>query len=72
MKELIRSNDIILINWLQVLLKNSGIETIVFDANMSVLEGSAGAIQRRLMVLDERYKAACLLVEDAGEAELIV
>tara|TARA_B100001123_G_C14983389_1_gene896550 strand:- start:537 stop:755 length:219 start_codon:yes stop_codon:yes gene_type:complete len=72
MKELIRSNDIILINWLQVLLKNSGIETIVFDAHMSVLEGSAGAIQRRLMVLDEHYKEACLLVEDAGEAELIV
>ncbi len=72
MKELIRSNDIILINWLQVLLKNSGIETIVFDAHMSVLEGSAGAIQRRLMVLDEQYKDACLLVEDAGEAELIV
>ena len=72
MMELIRSNDIILINWLQVLLKNSGIETIVFDAHMSVLEGSAGAIQRRLMVLDEHYKDACLLDEDAGDAELIV
>ena len=72
MKELIRSNDIILINWLQVLLKNSGIETIVFDGHMSVLEGSAGAIQRRLMVSDEQYKDACLLVEDAGEADQIV
>mgnify|MGYP001437300972 CR=1 FL=1 len=72
MKELIRSNDIILINWLQVLLKHSGIEAVVFDSHMSVLEGSAGAIQRRLMVLDEQYKDACLLVEDAGEAELIV
>ena len=36
MKELIRSNDIILINWLQVLLKNSGIETIVFDGFLRV------------------------------------
>ena len=72
MMELIRSNDIILINWLQIFLKNSGIETVVFDAHMSVLEGSAGAIQRRLMVLDEQYKDACLLVEDAGEADQIV
>ena len=55
MKELVRSNDPVLLDWLQVLLRDSGIETVVFDAHMSILEGSAGAIQRRLMVLDEDF-----------------
>jgi hypothetical protein len=52
---------------LQVLLRDSGIETVVFDAHMSILEGSAGAIQRRLMVLDEDFESARARVTDAGE-----
>ena len=67
MKELLRSNDPVLLDWLQVLLRDFGIETVVFDAHMSILEGSAGAIERRLMVLDEDFDAACARVTDAGE-----
>ena len=67
MKELVRSNDPVLLDWLQVLLKDSGIETVIFDAHMSILEGSAGANQRRLMVLDEDYDQARSRVTDAGE-----
>ena len=55
MKELLRSNDVILINWLQVLLKKDGIDTVVFDEYTSVMEGSAGAIRRRIMVSSNQY-----------------
>lgn len=72
MKELVRTNDPVLLDWLQVLLRDSGIETVIFDAHMSILEGSAGAIQRRLMVLDEDYERARTRVTDAGEGHQLV
>jgi hypothetical protein len=37
-----------------------------------VLEGSAGAIQRRVMVADEDYERAKLLLEEAGEGDRVV
>jgi len=67
MRELVRTNDPVLLSWLAALLRDSGIESIVFDAHTSVLEGSLGAIPRRLMVLDEDYDAARRVVTDAGE-----
>ena len=69
MKELLRSNDVTLINWLQVLLKNNGIDTVVFDEYTSVMEGSAGAIQRRIMVSSKQYLNAWKLIKEAGKAD---
>ena len=72
MRELVRTNDPVLLSWLTALLRDSGIETIVFDAHTSVLEGSVGAIPRRLMVLEEDYAAARRIVTDAGEGNQLV
>jgi hypothetical protein len=69
MKELLRTNDPVLISWLQALLRDDGIESFVFDAYMSILEGSAGAIPRRLMVIDEDLENARKIVTDAGEGD---
>lgn len=69
MKELLRSNDVILINWLQVLLKNDGIDTVVFDEYTSVMEGSLGAIQRDIMVFSNQYLNAWKLIKEAGKAD---
>ena len=55
MRGVIRTNNLVLISWIRTLLSDSGIETVIFDVHMSVLEGSAGAIQQRLMVQDEFY-----------------
>ncbi|MFT5439156.1 MAG: hypothetical protein ACI9MJ_001017 [Alphaproteobacteria bacterium] len=41
----------------------------MFDAYMSILEGSAGAIPRRLMVIDEDLENARQIVTDAGEGD---
>ena len=58
MRELLRTNDLVLISWLTAVLGEVGIEIIVFDAHTSILEGSANAIRRRVMVIDEDHDEA--------------
>ena len=58
MKELIRTNDIVLISWLQATLQGDGIEAVVFDQYASAVEGQVGPVQRRVMVLDEDFARA--------------
>ena len=66
-RELLRTNEPVFLSWMQALLHSEGIEIFVLDAHMSVLEGSAGAILRRVMVPDEDYARARKLLEEAGE-----
>ena len=66
MKQLLRTNDPVLLSWLDVLLRDAGIESMVFDTHTSILEGSAGAIPRRLMVIDDDFEAARKLLIEAG------
>jgi len=68
-KELIRSNDPVRLSWLQALLAASGIKVVVFDTHTSVLEGSIGAIPRRLMVADADHQAARALLDDIEEGK---
>ncbi len=58
MKELIRSNDLVLISWVRSVLNDFYIEIYILDEQMSVLEGSANAIPRRIMVDDDNYDDA--------------
>lgn len=64
MKELLRTNDVVKLSWLQAYLTNARIESFVLDQYTSILEGSAGAIPRRLMVGDDDYEAALVLLDD--------
>ncbi len=68
MKELLRTNDLVLVSWLTLLLRGEDIEMFVFDGAMSVLEGSAGAIPRRVMVDADDYDHARRIVIEAGGA----
>ena len=62
MQELLRTNDLVWLSWLQALLTDSGMASQVLDGHASVLEGSAQAIPRRLMVADEDLVPARALV----------
>ena len=53
MKELFRTNDAVYLSFAQAVLKGEGIETLLFDGHMSVMDGSIGALPRRLMVVDD-------------------
>ncbi len=67
MRELLRTNNPVRISWLTALLADAKIEAVVLDTHMSVLEGSASAIPRRLMVANDDYLRARRLLEGAGE-----
>lgn len=42
----------------EALLKDAGIEHVLFDSHAAIIEGSISAIQKRMMVLDEDYDTA--------------
>jgi hypothetical protein len=66
MEELIRTNDIVLISFIESLLKEAGIAYAVLDQNMSVLDGSLGVLPRRLMVAADSVMPARRLLTEAG------
>ncbi|HZH09421.1 MAG TPA: DUF2007 domain-containing protein [Microvirga sp.] len=71
MVEIVRTNDLVLVGFLQSLLENANIPVLVADAHMSALEGMIGAFPRRILVPDDDADQARRLIRDAGlEAEL--
>jgi hypothetical protein len=67
MRVLITSNDAVRLSFLQALLADAGVETLLLDAFTSAAEGSIGAIPRRLMVAERDYTKAMHLLRDCGE-----
>ena len=68
MIELIRTNDAVVISFVEALMRDSGIGCFVADQNMSVLDGSVGILPRRVMVEAEKADAARRILRDAGIA----
>jgi hypothetical protein len=67
MKELLRTNNQVLISWLRALLAENGIDMVVLDVHTSVLEGSTFAIPRRIMVADEDFARARALHDESNK-----
>ena len=68
MRELVRTNDIVLVSAVGALLDGADIHHVVLDQNMSVIEGSLGILPKRILVPDEDAGAARQLLTDAGLA----
>jgi hypothetical protein len=68
MRELVRTNDAVLVSAVGALLDGAGIAHVVLDQNMSVLEGSIGILPRRILVAAEHAREARQLLVDAGLA----
>jgi hypothetical protein len=58
MRDVLKTNDPVLLNFAQVLLTDAGIMATVFDSHMSVMDGSLGILPRRLMVSDDDFQRA--------------
>jgi hypothetical protein len=67
MRVVATSNDPVRLSFLKALLTDAGIIPIVLDQHASVMDGSIGAIQQRLMVIDDDFDRASRLLRDVGE-----
>ena len=65
-RELVRTNDAVLVSAVGALLDAANIPHVVLDQNMSVLEGSIGILPRRILVSQRCIDDARALLEDAG------
>ena len=66
MEELLRTNDMVLISYVEALLSEDGLAYVVLDQNMSVMEGSVGVLPRRVMVTNDDLAAAKQTLFNAG------
>jgi hypothetical protein len=66
LKEIVRTNDPVLVSAIGALLDGAAIPHLVLDQNMSVLEGSLGILPRRMLVAEEYLAAARRLLTEAG------
>jgi Putative prokaryotic signal transducing protein len=66
LRELVRTNDAVLVSAIEALLNGADIPHLVLDRNMSVLEGSIGILPRRILVDEDHIAAARQLLQDAG------
>ena len=64
MREILRSNDAVLINFVVVLLRDAGLSPLLADEHISAIEGSIGALPRRVLIpSDELIKAKRVMQE---------
>ncbi|MDB5572447.1 MAG: hypothetical protein JWN93_3630 [Hyphomicrobiales bacterium] len=66
MIEIMRTNDLVLISAVEAMLAGAEIGYFVADTHMSVLEGSAGFLPRRILVERDRLKHAVQVLTAAG------
>ena len=71
MIELVRTNDAVIISFVESLMRDAGIACFVADQNMSILEGSIGLLQKRIMVNTDQTDAARRILTNADIANKI-
>ncbi len=62
------SNDPVRLSFLMALLQDAGIPCLLLDSHVSAIEGSIGAIPRRLAVAEDDEAQASRVLREAGEA----
>ena len=63
MEEIVRTNDPVLISYIEALLKEAGVMHLVLDTHMSF---SLGMIQRRILVDSDQSALARMRLREAG------
>lgn len=71
MKELFRSNDAVLLSFVDAILSDAGVTHQIADGHMSVVEGSLGVLPRRMLVAEDEFSKACRLLKDADLAHVV-
>jgi hypothetical protein len=71
MRELLITNNPVLLGYVEVLLADQGINAIVFDQHISLVEGGIAAFPRRLMVSDDDWYRAARIMREASLSEWV-
>ena len=66
MKELVRANDPALLSYVQNLLEEAGIDFLLADQHMSIMDGSIGALPRRILVPEDDFDRAKRIMRETG------
>ncbi len=69
MREIVRTNEPVLLSYIEALLRGADITMMVADQNMSMMEGSIGAFPRRVMVDRDQWQKARAILTEAGLEE---
>ena len=64
MKEIIRTNDLILISRIQSILNDEAIKYEILDSHASIIEGTIDAIKKRVVVSNDDFSRAYRLIQD--------
>ena len=67
MQVLVTSNNPVRLSFLAALLADAGIETVLLDLHASIMDGSIGALPRRLCVASNDLDRARRVLREAGE-----
>jgi hypothetical protein len=68
LRELLRTNDAVLLARVTAILADEGIATVVFDQHLSsAFAGLVDLVQQRVMVSDDDYAQACRILAANGE-----
>ncbi|MDE2499044.1 MAG: DUF2007 domain-containing protein [Alphaproteobacteria bacterium] len=70
MRAVLKTNNPVRLSYAQALLADAGIDAIVFDGEMSVMDGSLGVLPRRLMVSDQDFDHAMAVLREGLEENL--
>jgi hypothetical protein len=72
MREILRTNDPVVLTFVEALLRDAGLRAVVADAHMSSVEGSIGILPRRILVEAQEWARARRLLNEAGLGALVV
>lgn len=63
---LVRTDDLVLVSYVEALLRAGGIEPIVLDQHLSQMHGAVGLQPQRIAVAEDDWPAARLILVEAG------
>lgn len=66
MREILRTNDMVVLSFAKVVLAEAGLHAMVADSHMSILEGSIGVFPQRILVADGEHDEARAALDEAG------
>lgn len=67
MEIVIASSEPVRVSFLVLILRDAGLDPVVYDANMAAVEGNIGAFPRRIAVPAAQAVAARRVLREAGE-----